>query len=499
MKTISLPATSYLAELRYEWICVSLMLILGLIYRLSPMNRGLGQDELYTAVNFIQPASIWTTMSSNAAFNNHIGYSVMARLSARLFGDSEWSLRLPALLLGLASLYLFWILTRPILSSLGASIGVLLLALSPPHVVWSVEARGYSAMIFFTTFSSIFYFRLLRRPTRFAAFGYLLANLGGIYTHLYSVFVVAIQFLIFAQLVLSTKFSKRAGINMTSVLRRLFCLSLFATAVVSILVYLPVATTMLNDLISRGHGRFDPAFPWAIIQRLSGSEEISIAGFMFLVAGFGGYVLRNSRPLESRYFIALFVVPALVTWVAQPFDLYPRFFAYWLPFYIILFVVGLAALWHLAGSKTNLAMRCLPRAAAAIVLISVIYHWVTTRSVYIPDEGYREASSAVISGANDGVRYCAIGGARSVWRYYIHQPIATPASLKELEMLTQSVGEVRCVYYDASWQDDDQREIAEFLRRHADWQKIGELTVFRYMANQKTGRANLRNVEYAGG
>ena len=125
--------------------------------------------------------------------------------------------------------------------------------------------------------------------------------------------------------------------------------------------------------------------------------------------------------------------------------------------------------------------------AAAIVSLTVLYDWNANRSRYIPDEGYREASAAAMFDAHDGVRYCAIGGARSVWRYYIHQPIAIPASVNELQKLGKIAGEVRCLYYEASWQSEEQRKIAEFLRQHGNWQKIRELTVFRYAANQNTG------------
>ena len=140
----------------------------------------------------------------------------------------------------------------------------------------------------------------------------------------------------------------------------------------------------------------------------------------------------------------------------------------------------------------------MPSSAAAILLITVLYHWVANRSDYIPDEGYREASAAAMFGAHDGVSYCAIGGARSVWRYYIHQPIATPASVNEVQKLGQSAGELRCVYYEASWESDEQRKIADFLRQNATWQKIRDLTVFRYTADQNAGAARPRH-EFSGG
>ena len=118
---------------------MAVILTAAVITRLQPLTRGLGQDELYTAVHFIEAGSIRNAIFSNAAFNNHIGYSVMAQVSENLFGHSEWSLRLPALVLGLGSLYLFWIFSEPMLAFYGAMIGTIMLALSPPHVVWSVE------------------------------------------------------------------------------------------------------------------------------------------------------------------------------------------------------------------------------------------------------------------------------------------------------------------------------------------------------------------------
>src|SRR5262249_23030830 len=153
-------------ETRYKWFYLLLILTVALLCRLYPLNRGLGQDELYTAVHFVEVRSLWKTLFSNDAFNNHIGYSLMARFSEELLGRSEWALRLPALLLGMATLYIFFAFGRSILGYIPALLATLLLALSPSHIVWSVEARGYSAMIFSTLLSSHLYFKLLRRPVR---------------------------------------------------------------------------------------------------------------------------------------------------------------------------------------------------------------------------------------------------------------------------------------------------------------------------------------------
>jgi 4-amino-4-deoxy-L-arabinose transferase-like glycosyltransferase len=435
-------------------------------------------------VNFVEAGSIWTTMSSNSAFNNHIGYSVMARLSNKLFGHSEWSLRLPALLLGLASLYVFWILGQSVLTFSAATLATLVLALSPPHVIWSVEARGYSAMIFFSLLSSYLYLRLLRRPSGREAWLYIVAAAGGIYVHLYSVFVVCVQILLFVKFSISKSTIQPGGVQVTPASSRLFWRSFIAIATLSLIAYMPVAHSMVHDLIGRGRGNFNPTFPWSLIQQLSGSEHPTIALSVAIIAAFGWYSLLSSRPLEIQYFTALIVLPLVLVWLARPFDLYPRFFAYWLPYYIIFFVAGLGALWNFARPNRGLGSRFLPRVGAAMILLAVLFHWTVNRSNYIPDEGYREASKAILVNADDTVRFCAIGGARSVWRYYIHQPIAMPASVDELQKLSGMGQEIRCVYYEASWQSGEQTAIAEFLLQHSLWQKVNDLTVFRY----RTGR-----------
>ena len=452
---------------------IAVILAIALMIRLYPLSRGLGQDELYTAVNFVEAGSIWTTLSSNSAFNNHIGYSVMARLSNKVFGHSERSLRLPALLLGLAGLYVFWLLGQSILTFSAATLATFVLALSPPHVVWSVEARGYSGMIFFSLLSSYLYLRLLRYPNARESCLYIAASVLGIYVHLYSVFTVCVQVLLFIVCWISNRIAHLGPVQVSPESFRLFRRSFIAIAGLSLIAYMPVAPSMMADLIGRGRGNFNVTFPWSLAQHLSGSENAIVATLISVIVAFGWYYLSNVRPLETLYFSALIVLPLLLMWWARPFDLYPRFFAYWLPYYILFFVAGLNAL---------SAFR--PRAATAIILVAVLFHWTANRWNYIPQEGYREASRAILADADKTVQFCAIGGARSVWRYYIHQPIAMPASVSELKKLSATGKEIRCAYYEASWQNEEQTALAEFLQQHSRWQKIKDLMVFRYQAGR---------------
>ena len=441
------------------------------------MSRGLGQDELYTAVHFVEAGSIRTTIFSNDAFNNHVGYSLMARVSEGLFGRSEWALRLPALILGLASLYLLWIVSRSLSAYAPALVATFMLAVSPPHIIWSIEARGYSPMIFFTLLSSYLYVRLLRHPTKRDAFLFVAASVCGAYVHLYSVFVTLVQILLFLY-ISNTVSAKQPDQQITKPSIRILLVSFLTIAILSLIIYIPLLGPILRDLAGRGRSDFNPFFPWTVIQTLTGSESKGMAVLLIVVSALGWFSLLKSNRLEGRYFIWLLIGPLLIMWIARPFDLYPRFFAYWLPYYLLFFILGLRSLWQFAprGNVWLVSSRML----SGLILIVVLHNWSANWRNYIPNEGYREASIAIARDADDSVAFCAIGGARSVWQYYINRPILTPLSVADLQKLSSNHAELRCVYYEATWQSFEQTEIASYLSQHASWQRVKGFTLFRY-------------------
>jgi hypothetical protein len=457
-----------------------MILVLALLYRVYPINRGLGQDELYTAVHFVEVGSIWQIIGSNSAFNNHIGYSLMAHFSEVLFGHSEWALRLPALLLGLASIYVFWILSRSMLAHRAAMLVTFMFAASPPHIIWSVEARGYSAMIFFTLLATYLYFRLLRHPTKPDAFLFIIVSICGVYVHIYSTFVTTVQILFLLVLLKSHQAAKQANLQISRTSSRILCAAFLAIAGLSLICYIPVFQSMLHDLAGRGRSDLNLTFPWTVIEGLTGSEGDHIVVLFLMVSILGWLSLRRSRPQEASYFTWLLAGPLFIMWLARPFDLYARFFAYWLPYYFLFFIAGLHTLWLLAPVRRGRIVGYLPRILASLIMTTVLYNWSVNWRYYIPDEGYREASRAIAMDADESVTFCAIGGARSVWRYYINRPIATPFSVAELQQLSRNHTEIRCVYYEASWQSVDQTAIAQYLSRHGSSQRVKGFTLFRY-------------------
>jgi hypothetical protein len=448
-------------------LIVSGIIMVALLIRIPNMNRGLGQDELFTAVNFVDVNPFWRTMTSNAAFNNHTGYSVLARISQSLFGHTEFALRTPALIFGLVSIVIGYACAKSYLTRPWAAVFAAGLAISPAHALWSVQGRGYSGMICLTMISTCLYFRLRKAPTRATAIAYIFACVLCVYVHLYGIFVIVLQIAFYL--------GDQVGIPLlgerTPESDRMLWRCFLSIGALLFVLEIPLLRSFGRDLIRRGHSTFDVSFPWRVIVELSGIDQPAVASIIAFIAAIGGVILWNSNREFAIYSLLFLTAPLVVMWLARPFDLYPRFFAFWLPHMVFLFVFGIRAIWRapLAASSQFAA-----RVVACALLVFVVTGWIATRQNRVVDEGYREASLAATRRAGPSTGLCAIGGARTVWRYYIKQPLLTPRDLREFDALSDRYDEVRCVYYEASWEAPEQQQIAAFLRTRGKMRKVNE-------------------------
>lgn len=94
----------------------------------------------------------------------------------RVFGISEWTARLPGVLLGALTLLFLYPLARQAAGRRTTFYAVLLLACSPFFIEFSREARPYVASACLAVASWFFFLRLLRRGRRADAAGYALSS-----------------------------------------------------------------------------------------------------------------------------------------------------------------------------------------------------------------------------------------------------------------------------------------------------------------------------------
>src|SRR5262245_4714243 len=143
------------------WLCS----ILGVAFtlRLIKLDSALWFDEIATLVEFVRlpTMQLLTTLTS---MNNHVLYSLEAKATIAVFGESAWSLRLPAMLFGVASIWALWWLARRLVTASEANMAALLMAVSYHHIWFSQNARGYTGLMFWSLIGSALFIRGITQP-----------------------------------------------------------------------------------------------------------------------------------------------------------------------------------------------------------------------------------------------------------------------------------------------------------------------------------------------
>lgn len=142
-------------------ILLSLIVLSGLILRLAEMNKVLTHDEAYTYVAFASK-SFLHAITDYSLPNNHIFHTVLVYFSAELGGMHSWSIRIPALLGGMATIVSVYLLGKALYSPNAGLLAAALTAFFPRLVHYDTIARGYSLLDFFTITSLLFGYQSLR-------------------------------------------------------------------------------------------------------------------------------------------------------------------------------------------------------------------------------------------------------------------------------------------------------------------------------------------------
>jgi len=458
--TIQLPAslTAYLM--------IGVIIVFAVLIRLPHLNRGFYYDELFTTYHFINADSWWGTISRFIIFNNHILYSVLGRISQTIFGTFEWALRLPAFIMGIGSIYLAWWFARDKFGESIALAASFLLAISPTHVLWSVSARGYTGLIFFSLLSTISFFSLLAKPRKGPASIYILASVAAVYTHLHGVWLVVGQFFYLTAAAITTIRKKETALHISIGSFRWLWLSFGAITLLSVFCYLPVITQLLYSMNRHGGTSFQLLFPISFINEMSGNIML-LGGVTFVLALLGGMVYWRVYPGYLTYILSISAIPLLISWVVlRPLNLYARFFSNLMPFYLILVCLGFQAV-------TRWIMRArvawLKYALSGILICLTgyaLFAWASNSWSNIPEEAqYRSAMQKLTSQAGPEVTLCVFGSDADIFQFYTDEPLVFPKTPAELSDLLRESKELRCAYHAAPWNPIELTQMADMLRQ----------------------------------
>jgi hypothetical protein len=334
---------------RRDLTLVAILIVAGLVLRLIGLNEGLWIDEINTLLNHVrQPAA--EIIESYRSRNNHVLYSLIAHYSVAWLGEAAWTLRLPAMLLGVATIPAAYQLGRQLASRNEAFLAGALLAVSYHHVWFSQNARGYTGLLLGAVLMSVYFVRLLAtdKPGHRPILAYAIVAALACWIHLSGALVVIAHGLIWLLVI-----SPVAGRQRTD-LRFAALFALLLAGLLSLLLYAPLLTHLWEEFAvdsSDAAMAANPenphiwrSFEWlrseiwnAALSAVPGGWPTVILGALVMIAGTCAYLRQGIVPAS------VLILPGIVTVAATlrySEIVFPRFLFSSAVFFLLILVRG---------------------------------------------------------------------------------------------------------------------------------------------------------------
>jgi hypothetical protein len=438
-----------------EWPLIAAMTALAAVLRIIGSARDLWIDEITTLVRHVRGpvADVFLQATSS---NNHLLNSLLGHVTVWLFGEHAWALRVPAILFGIATVPVLYLLTRQFSPRVEAAFATVVLAVSYHHVFFSTDARGYSAMLFGALLATFALMDALETDSLWSWSAYLAGMVICVAAVATGVVVLA------GQAVAVTLLRPRRRFFITVLLTGWILLHVYAFLIPDILGIIfgdyqrPEAgwhlSSALADIFLRGLRLGPIALP------------VLIAGGAILLAGIYSY-LRKSRMLALLLLLPLAIMLVIV--IALHAGIYPRFFLFGLPGVILFAARGV----RIAIERLPFSFRRLGWAAGFAGVLVVSAYLLRVWWSY-PKQDYSGARRYVAARMAPADAVVAVGIAGEGYRYYWPE---TPVSnrLSEIERLMTENKRVWLLY---SFPDDMERRRPILI--HFVKQKFDEVRVF---------------------
>ena len=368
---------------RWEAGAVASLLAMALVLRIIGLNASLWYDEVSTLTNYVRLP--WGELATDfSSLNNHMFYSLQAKAAVELFGESAWALRLPALLMGMASLVLIWWLARREIGRAAALLTLLLLALSYHHVWFTQNARGYTGLLTWTTAATILLMSGLRKPSWRVWTGYGLCLAAGMYTHLSAGFFFVAHGVVFAAILAMALLRPRGqtarhypGVRS---LQAFYGFGLGGA--LTLLLHLPLLDQIRSSVGEVSSGSSTSAMaewnnPLRTLQEIAGGLDalgplapFALAGGL-LVLIVGAVMVARRSPLLAAIYLTQIPL-SLVLLVALSFRIWPRYFFVDIGFlFLCVAVGGLAVIEFVEKAVRRTPMRAVAHAALPVALVVI--------------------------------------------------------------------------------------------------------------------------------
>ena len=153
-------------------------------------SRSLWLDEIHSALLAVHHGtSLWSAITADGG--NMLIYYGLLHAFVSVFGDGQFTLRVPSALVGAGLTPVVFLLGRRMFGTRSAVIAAAIVAVSPALVVWNQQARGYGFGTLLIVLSLFVLFRATESPNRlwWTVYGFLV--LLSIYTIAYAAMFLA--------------------------------------------------------------------------------------------------------------------------------------------------------------------------------------------------------------------------------------------------------------------------------------------------------------------
>lgn len=397
--------------------------LVAIVLRSYHLGSDLWQDEITTVVHYGRMPFL-QLIGSYLRTNNHLLNSLLVRLSIGAFGESEWAVRLPAMLFGVASVPLLYWVARLALSRWASVAAASVLAVSYHHVFFSQNARGYSAALFFTLATSGLLIKALADDKGWRWALYVTGMLLGIAALANMAFVFTSHVMIGAIAVVRVRKRGASGIPLARRLSLVFgvagflSLQLYATP-------LPEMYAVITKLYVRratGFAPFSMEFAREIYRGVTAGFGGIVAPLVFLVVGLAGIGILFQANWLLTVALGLPAVLTALFLIIRGLSFSPRFFLILLPLGILAAMAAAEAplgnVFRYARSRTASH----PRRAAVLSALLVVASVASLPRYYrIPKQPYRAALAYLETIRRPGERVVVVHAAQGGIRYYVQR------------------------------------------------------------------------------
>jgi len=415
------PVAPRLTRAAAVWLVVAITGV-GLILRLWRLGSDLWLDEI-TPIYDYGELSYLQVIATYAASNNHLLNTLLMKLSVAAFGEREWAIRLPAVILGTATIPIFYRVARLASTRVVSVSAALLLAVSYHHIFFSQNARGYTGHVLFSLAATGLFVRGLKDDRLSVWASYIAATVLNIAVLLHGAFVLTAHALLSCGVI---AYRWRSGQPPKALIARVVAVfglagflvfQLYATALPQVFVY--ITTTYAQP--GSGYAGLSMEFAREVARGLAQALPpilLVLAVPAMLIGAFGWVVVLRHNWL-SMTSLTLPLVLMAVTLLAGGLTFSPRFFLLALPIGLLCGVEGLYTIPLLMRERHRMKLMVTATAlvvAGAVASLVPLGHYYAT-----PKQPYRDAIAYVEQQRGEGGIVIAIHLVEVGYRYYANR------------------------------------------------------------------------------